>query len=151
MNLSKSFKILLLLAGILTYTYSFWFFPNTFYVHFVIINDWAIAIGSSLFIISSLGSRSISKVLLMQPIQFTGKISYSLYLFHTTVIFSMMNLLYDKLPMVIILCTSFVLSIIVATFGYYAIEQPSIKLGKLLTFGKMNKHNNHKLTVKKYI
>lgn len=144
-SLSKSIKIVLLFTGILAYTYSFWFLPNTFYVHFAFINDWAIAFGSTLFIISSLGSKSISNVLLVKPIHFMGKISFSLYLFHMTVIFSMINLFYDKLSIGVILFVSFILSFVVAAIGYYAIEKPSIMLGKLLTNKKIKRHEKKNL------
>ena len=38
--------------------------------------------GSTIMIVISIGSKRIKNILLMKPINFIGKISYSLYLYH---------------------------------------------------------------------
>lgn len=126
-------RISFLVIGLLAYTYTWWFMPNVFYLHFSFINDWMIAIGCSVIILSSLNSTRLKILLLLRPIQFTGKISYSLYLFHMIILIVMINAFYGKMPINLILGISFILSFIIASVAYYIVEIPSIKLGKILT------------------
>lgn len=136
LKLNKLSKIVIFSVGILSYTYAWWFFHQKTMLHLFIVDDWAIAIGSLIFIFFSLNSKTIRQILLLKPIHFVGKISYSLYLIHITVLFTMVNILYGKLPIWTILIGSFVISFMVSTIMYYAIERPSIKVGKTLTKNK---------------
>lgn len=129
-KLGYLWKISLLLSGLLAYTYSF---NKVIKFHHFVIDDWAIAIGSLIFIVFSINSKTIKKILLLKSINFIGKISYSLYLFHMIVIFAMVNVFYGSVPISIILPVSFIISFCIATLMYFIIEKPSIKLGKFLT------------------
>ncbi|OIK15466.1 hypothetical protein BIV60_09355 [Bacillus sp. MUM 116] len=133
MRISLGFKLLILAIAILAYTFSWWFFHNVFFLHFQFIDDWVIGLGCSIFIIFSVNSNIIKSIMLFKPIHFIGEISYSLYLIHVPVLLSSVNILYEKLPIGLILVSSFVFSFIAASLMYYFIEKPSIKLGKLLT------------------
>lgn len=133
---SKLIKIVVLLVAILCYTYSWWFLSDVGYAHLTIINDWAIAIGSSAFIVYSNNSSVIKKVLLFKPIHFIGKTSYSLYLFHFPTLLSLINVFYGRMSTWLILIISFVASYIFAGIMYYLVEKPSILLGKRLTTSK---------------
>ncbi len=75
-------------------------------------------------------------LMLLRPIHFVGKISYSLYLYHIIIMFTLINILYGKLPIGLILLCSLVFSFVVASIMYYTIEKPSITLGKHI-IGKM--------------
>lgn len=129
-RLSNWWKFGLLFLGVLAYTYSF---NKVLNIHHFVIDDWVIAIGASIFIVFSINSKTVRKILLFKSINFIGKISYSLYLFHMIVIFTMVNVFYDRLPISIILVGSFIISFGVASLAYFVIEKPSIKLGKFLT------------------
>ncbi|MGO4270501.1 acyltransferase family protein [Paenibacillus sp. TAF58] len=133
---SKIVKFIILLTAILCYTYSWWFLPNVVYAHLTIINDWAVAVGSSVFIVYSVNTSIIRRLLLFKPIHFIGKTSYSLYLFHMPALLTLINVFYGKMPVWLILIISFFASFVLAGIMYYFIEKPSILLGKILTTNK---------------
>lgn len=133
---SKVLKISVLIIGILFYTYSWWFYPGKTDWHSMVLNDWMISIGAALFIILSLSSQSLSKVLLLKPISFLGKVSYSLYLIHIIVLVSVLQLFNGHLPLWGLLAGAFGLSIFLSYIAYLFIELPSIRLGKWLTAKK---------------
>ncbi|WP_261302574.1 acyltransferase family protein [Paenibacillus andongensis] len=144
-KLSKMVKLTILLAAILCYTYSWWFLPNVVYAHLTIINDWAIAVGSSVFIVYSINTAIIRRLLLFKPIHFVGKTSYSLYLFHLPAFLTLINVFYGKFPIWLILVLSFFASFVLAGIMYYLIEKPSILLGKILTTKKKMTSNSNRL------
>ncbi len=128
-------KMLLLLFAIISYTYS-GLFANIGFIHNFLINEYAVVIGSSLFIIIALSSGIFSRFLNLKPILFLGKISYSLYLYHTVILFSLIYIFNGIFPISVILLATIVFSIIVSIISYYLIEEPSMKLGKKLTMDK---------------
>lgn len=131
-KMSRLLKIALLGTGVMAYTYNWWFFNDVSLFHILIINDWFIAIGAVIFIVFCLNSSTVSSVILLKPIHFVGKISYSLYLYHLIVGLSVANYFNGKLPMELISVISVALSFIVATIMYYLVENPSNALGKSL-------------------
>lgn len=137
-------KVLLLLIGTLSYTYTWWFFPNVYIIHLEIINDWLIAFGSCIFIVGSLSSSMLGKILNLKPILFLGKISYSLYLFHGLVLLNIIYIFYNLIPYWAVLILAFLTSILIATISYYFIELPSIKLGRKLTNKNLKQMVNKK-------
>jgi peptidoglycan/LPS O-acetylase OafA/YrhL len=141
---SSNVKFIVLVIGILLYTYPFWFFPNIYYFHLSFISDWVTAIGASVFIIAGVNSTRISKFLHLKPVHFIGKISYSLYLFHMIVLLTLVNIFYGQLQTSLILGLVFISSIVIAAIMYYLIEEPSIKLGKVLTMPKAGIHSSSK-------
>ncbi|MDD9266036.1 acyltransferase family protein [Paenibacillus sp. GCM10023248] len=139
-KMGRSLKITLLVAGVLAYTYNWWFLNDLSIVHLLIVNDWIIAVGAAIFILFFVNSKAISSLVLKRPIRFVGKISYSLYLYHLIVALSVANYFHGKLPMEVITGISIALTFIVATVMYYLIENPSINLGKIMTQPKKSKH-----------
>jgi peptidoglycan/LPS O-acetylase OafA/YrhL len=131
-DLSSLCKYLLLVIAILAYTYS-WNLYGIEIIHLYVIDDWAIAFGSVIFILLSLSSKRISALLNWRPILFTGKISYSLYLCHIIVLLSMVHTFNAYLSTWLILVMALILSYILAAFLYYKVELPSINLGRKLT------------------
>jgi peptidoglycan/LPS O-acetylase OafA/YrhL len=132
-KMGKLLKITLLVAGVLAYTYNWWFLNDVSIVHLLIVNDWIIAAGASVFIMFFVNSGIVSSLVLKRPVRFLGRISYSLYLYHLIVALSLANYFNGKLPMEVISGISIALTFIVATTMYYIIENPSIKLGRLMT------------------
>ncbi|MGN8232278.1 acyltransferase family protein [Priestia flexa] len=133
-NIPKAIRIVFLISGLLLYTYSSWFFPNIEILHNRTLEEWATSLGCAILIIVALGSSLISSVLKANFFRFLGKISYSLYLIHFMVLFTLINVFYDKTPMWSLWFLTVIISITLATASYYFIEIPSVNLGKRLTF-----------------
>lgn len=142
-QLTRGYKIISMVIGVLMYTYAWWFFHKIPFFHLVIMNDWAIAVGASIFIIFSLNSKTIKRILLIKPILFIGKISYSLYLYHVIVLLSLLNIFYGKLSIGTILFGAFVISFMIATVMYYIIEIPSITFGRIFISKKKSVLENN--------
>lgn len=112
-----------------------------------IIRDYANATGAAIIIILALSSPMFSRILLKKPIHFLGKYSYSLYLYHAIVLFTLVNILYEFIwtPVLLIICTF--ISICLAALSYQYVEKPAIKLGKELSkkFTSQNNRINRKV------
>ncbi|MFQ6339866.1 acyltransferase family protein [Bacillus sp. AF62] len=127
---SRNKKILCLLLGILLYSLHPPGMSANANLHFVvnILNS----MGCLIIIISALSNGIFSKFLLNKGLNFIGKISYSLYLFHFIVLAACIKMFYSVMPIAVILTLVFIISLIVSTISYYFIEIPSIKYGKTL-------------------
>ncbi|WP_409305547.1 acyltransferase family protein [Peribacillus sp. SCS-155] len=146
-SLSLISKVLLSIISLLAYT-SFWTFQNVRIINYSIINDYFIAAGVFIIVIMSLAPGNLSRFLLLRPVQFLGKVSYSLYLYHSLVLFSLVYLLHNKFNWISILSFSFVGTIIVSSFAYYLVEKPAIKFGKRVSILIENrKHSQLKRVV----
>lgn len=130
-------KVLIMILGLLFYTYPYWFLPQSAATHKWILDDWSITIGASVFIISSLGSVRFSKVLLLRPIHFLGKMSYTLYLYHAICLFALFNILYGLIPTWQIYVLVVICSIVVSSLAYYCVELPAIRLTKRIKTNRM--------------
>lgn len=98
-----------------------------------ILSDYSVVIGSVLFITIAISSSTVSKLLVKKPIVFLGKVSYSLYLYHLTILFSLVYVLYDVLPIYIIYLITVPCAILISFFSYKYIELPSIILGRKIS------------------
>jgi peptidoglycan/LPS O-acetylase OafA/YrhL len=144
-RLSTSLKMALAFVAILSYTYTWWFLPHTSisgYLHYTFIDDWVIGFGSAIFIVFAINSRLAGRLLQLKAIKFIGRISYSLYLFHMSVLLSLFQLLHDKVGNGVLCVAVFFLSILLAAIMYYLVELPSGILGKVLTQKKIFFNNN---------
>ena len=101
-----------------------------------LIGDLITSVGVCLIVIGTLAFARLSNILLYQPLVYLGKISYSLYLFHAIVLFALLNVLFGKLPLPVILSMVLVVALAVSILSYRFIEEPSILLGKYLTRGR---------------
>lgn len=138
-NLRKS---LILLGGLFIYLYVkpahlllFVFGQGDEFIASVL-NTTSVTLGASIIIMMSLGSIRFKNFLLLKPILFLGKISYSLYLYHCIFLFSTLHLLYGKVNLGLIWLISFTLSIAVSWYSYKFVEKRSINLGKKLNNNK---------------
>ncbi len=137
-GLSRSQKATFLILSILTYTNVYWAndswiwdFPSLRSVAFkFFIEDVLVSARIGGIIIVGLASRSIGGVLASKGFIFLGKISYSLYLYHLICLLSLMYLLYGKVPTLVILSISILLSLTLAIAGYYLVELPSMNVGR---------------------
>ncbi|MCR2822008.1 acyltransferase family protein [Lederbergia panacisoli] len=137
-KLTRTYKWLLLIAAFIFYNYPgigirILNFIDFFYPARVLM-DYIACLGAVLFIIIALGSHKITKILMIKPINFIGKISYSLYLYHLIVLLSLFYLLYNFVPIGIISTLTILVSIFISTIAYYFVEVPSMKLGKTISY-----------------
>ncbi|MFC5449708.1 acyltransferase family protein [Paenibacillus aestuarii] len=136
-QLPKEVMFIFILAGILLYTYSHWFLAEHWKLHPYVLDDWVISIGASILLIAALTSKGFSKILLLKPFVFMGKISYSLYLYHCLALFAVLNFFYNRLSLAEILLISAIVAITLSIIMHYLIEVPSIYLSK-----RISKHSN---------
>ncbi|MCA0981203.1 acyltransferase family protein [Exiguobacterium aestuarii] len=117
-----------------TTLYTFpWIFYGLSEIHITVIDDWATALGACLFIVLAISSKRLSKLLSFKPIVFTGKISFSLYLYHVPIVLILLYLYHDYLAIWNILFISLVISYIFAALSYYFIEVPAMKFGRRIS------------------
>ncbi|WP_260703159.1 acyltransferase family protein [Edaphobacter flagellatus] len=64
------------------------------------------------------------------PAEYLGKISYSLYLVHGTVLFTELNLLYGRVPLPVLILIYIGSALVVADLFHRLVEDPSLHLGK---------------------
>ncbi|ETI67543.1 acyltransferase family protein [Neobacillus vireti] len=98
-----------------------------------VLMDYIGGMGAVLFIVIALGSGKVTKLLMLKPINFIGKISYSLYLYHLVVLLSLTYLLYSVVPIGVIFLLTIVVSICFSTLAYFFVEVPFMKLGKKIS------------------
>lgn len=96
----------------------------------LILNDWAMTAGCSIFIMIALTSVLAGRCLRWRPLLFMGKISYSFYLLHVVVLLSVLHVGYGRAPLFVLLTIVFLLSLLAASLFYYFLEIPGIRLGK---------------------
>jgi peptidoglycan/LPS O-acetylase OafA/YrhL len=127
-------KYLLLTVGLCLYTLQigFTFFLSSKDILFFI-RDWTTAVGAAIFIVISLGSAKASNILNKKYVEFFGKISYSLYLYHLPILFASLYLLEGFLPMWLILVIGVFITIMVSTISWKYIENLSVKFGRVLS------------------
>jgi peptidoglycan/LPS O-acetylase OafA/YrhL len=78
-------------------------------------------------------NRDFRNFLNTRVLQFMGRVSYSLYLLHATVLYVMFHLFYGLFSKVIIFVLYISASFLLAAISYKLVERPSIELGRRLT------------------
>lgn len=145
MRLSVAMKYVLLLSGLMVYTYAGIgdaVVKRLFSgggVWLSLAADWGIALGVCILITSTLSSPRISGLLEHKPIRFLGAISYSLYLYHSVALFSCIYAFHNLLPMWATLSIALCLSLLASSLSYYCIEKPSMALGRKWTSRPLRK------------
>ncbi|OZU89274.1 hypothetical protein CIL03_06025 [Virgibacillus indicus] len=100
--------------------------------HFNAIAEYGVAIGCTGIVISAISSVRLGKILLLKPLLFLGKISYSLYLLHLPIILSCIYLFKEVIPLWSISIIAIFLSFCISTIAWKLIEKPSQKVGRNL-------------------
>jgi peptidoglycan/LPS O-acetylase OafA/YrhL len=81
-----------------------------------------------------LAENSCLRIALRQGIfEYLGRISYSLYLLHSTVLFTLIILFYQRLPTWFIIFLYLTITLAASQVFYFVIEAPSIQIGKRLS------------------
>jgi peptidoglycan/LPS O-acetylase OafA/YrhL len=92
--------------------------------------DGLTVLGATGIVLTALNSRRISRALRSVVPQFLGKISYSLYLIHGTVLFAMLMLCRKMFSEWAFLSVYFLCSLGIATVFYFRVEIPLISLSR---------------------
>ncbi|MBP3040929.1 acyltransferase [Bacillaceae bacterium Marseille-Q3522] len=140
----KGTKLVLAIVAFASYTFSGLLagkLSNPFFhsIFAELLIDWVIAFGAAIFMIFAISLKSVSKILLIKPIVFLGKISYSVYLMHAIVLFTLIHSLYGTVPFSAIFIQAFVITIVISAFFYKYIEKPAMEYGRYLTNYKRSK------------
>jgi peptidoglycan/LPS O-acetylase OafA/YrhL len=98
--------------------------------------DFQIGIGAFLIIVLCVASPFISNGLSVRPIEWLGKVSYSLYLVHLTLLAAVFHLFYGKVNSYLLSAIVAVGALVLAEVFYKLVESPSIQLGRRLTSKK---------------
>jgi len=95
--------------------------------------DMQIGLGAFLIICICVCAPYISNALSVRPIEWLGRVSYSLYLMHLTVLATFFHLFYGKINNLQISILVVFGSLVLAHIMYRLVEEPSIELGRWLT------------------
>ena len=96
-------------------------------------NDLVVALGVFGIIVTATSSGRAQQFLDRPLFEYLGRVSYSLYLLHGTVLFALINLLYGKVPVLVLGLTYLTVAMFVSHLFLIAIEEPSLQWGKRLT------------------
>lgn len=99
---------------------------------YAISGDLAIGFGAGILVVLALASMRAQSLLAPSWCGFLGRVSYSLYLMHGTVLFALVYLLYPWAPWPVIGVLYVILALVCAQIGYRFVEAPAIEAGKAL-------------------
>jgi peptidoglycan/LPS O-acetylase OafA/YrhL len=95
--------------------------------------DLVYGLGAMGIILTCLYEPKLAGMLESRVPEYLGRISYSLYLVHSIVLFTTLDLLYGRLPNAAIFLIYLALSFALAHLSCIWVEEPSIRLGKHLS------------------
>jgi peptidoglycan/LPS O-acetylase OafA/YrhL len=128
-NSGRIARTSLVLMGFLLYLYGRFFAFSMLAVS----GDEATGAGAGILVITALASVKARNLLAPPWCAFLGRVSYSLYLVHGTVLFSLVHLLYPIVPWPVIAILYILMALVGAQLCYRLVEVPSIQAGKLLS------------------
>ena len=117
--------------------------------HLHAVQEFMVAIGSALIIISALPQGSIHSALTHRWLQWVGRISYSLYLVHVPLLLTAVILLRELLPMWLILVAVPFVALPVAWVFHELVAEPCVRLGTWLATNWRTLRVTRLLTVNK--
>ncbi|MDR5786573.1 acyltransferase [Caballeronia sp. LP003] len=98
-------------------------------------DDWIILPAVTGILVLAIALRPFAAFLTARPLIFLGEVSFSLYLLHCVVLLGVLHYFGETYQgMSLIIAAVLILPVSIA--GYYAVEKPSIRLGRYLTRGK---------------
>jgi peptidoglycan/LPS O-acetylase OafA/YrhL len=96
------------------------------------LKDSLLLIGASGIIVAGLSEPALAKALNWPIFQFLGRMSYSIYLLHGTILFILAYAFYQRVPLEWLFLPFLTCVVIASTIFYYLVEKPSIQLGRWL-------------------
>lgn len=121
----------LVVLAVLGYTSRYWLWPWSSY-HKMITDYPPITLSVVIFIVAILSNNRLSTCLTSRPMIGLGRISYSLYLYHSVALLACVFGLHGRVPMPLILLSALLCCLVVSVASYRYIEVPSIVLGRYL-------------------
>jgi peptidoglycan/LPS O-acetylase OafA/YrhL len=94
------------------------------------ITDWPDAIACAALLLSAMTFEPFKLFLQRPAVAYLGKISYSIYLVHATVLFTCIHLLFGRVPFLLVATIYLMATCVVSVLFHYAVEQPASRLGK---------------------
>jgi peptidoglycan/LPS O-acetylase OafA/YrhL len=94
------------------------------------LTDWPVILGCAWLMIFAISSESLGAWLKGVVPQFLGKISYSLYLIHATILFAAVHLIYTKLSMAYIFSGALIAMVVASYWFHLLIERPCMTIGR---------------------
>jgi peptidoglycan/LPS O-acetylase OafA/YrhL len=125
-------RLALAVGSLLLYAHPWWM-PRIGHARSPFLDLELVLAGTVGLLVSVIGSPGAAAVFRTRPLQYVGRISFSLYLGHAIVLLALLHLFYGHLPVAVLLIALWPLSLALATLGERYVEQPSIALGRRLT------------------
>ena len=94
------------------------------------VGDWPVIFGAAVYILIGLKSKTARRILNAAIPRFLGRISYSLYLVHGTVLFGLTHMLHHRVSAAVFFPIYMVATLLIATAFYRAIEEPLLNLAR---------------------
>lgn len=94
------------------------------------ITDWPDAIACAALLLSAMTFEPFKLFLQRPAVAYLGKISYSIYLVHATVLFTCIHLLFGRVPFLLVATIYLMSTCVVSVLFHYIVEQPATQLGK---------------------
>jgi peptidoglycan/LPS O-acetylase OafA/YrhL len=94
--------------------------------------DWPVAAGAVMLIVFAINSPPFHKFLNSRTIHYLGERSYSLYLIHGTILFSLIHTLMGRVRLDILFLLYLAITLFVAEIFYRLIEHPAMLFGRRL-------------------
>lgn len=95
--------------------------------------DWPTTLGAAGLIGFGLNSRLCRGVLLSPIVRFLGRVSYSIYLVHGTILLALIHLLFRRIPIFAIFILYVTSVICMSEIFYRIVEKPFMELGRRLS------------------
>jgi peptidoglycan/LPS O-acetylase OafA/YrhL len=128
-NLWPTFRWFLLLPAL-----AFMEYPDRLHLP-VPLSDFTVGLGAAYILVVALMEHGwLSRFLRLKPLQFLGRVSYSLYLLHLPILIVLSIAAYRKIPYGYLLPVFVALSLMAAAVFYRWVEQPSMQLGRLFGY-----------------
>ncbi len=94
--------------------------------------DWSTGVGALLLIVFCLESPRIKRLLQHRAVHHLGRVSYSLYLVHTTVLYAFLHLDPSPRDSLLVFGAYLLTTALVAELFYRLVEEPAMRLGRFL-------------------
>jgi len=125
-------KALLWVLALVCYSHQGWLFPGSRLQGVPLYRDGLIAVGVSLFVFFALSPSRFSAWLKGKTLVFLGKISYSIYLYHSIILLSLVHSFSERFPLALLWMGTGLLTVGIAALAHQVIELPSMRLGRAI-------------------
>jgi peptidoglycan/LPS O-acetylase OafA/YrhL len=120
----KRLRFAAILLALLCYAYGH-LFAN-------VVKDTMLLVGASGILVAGISEPSLSRILTWPVFQFLGRISYSIYLLHVTILYLLAYVFYQHVQFGWLFIPLLTCVLVASTIFYFLVEKPSIRLGRWL-------------------